>query len=213
MTRSSARQGNPDRVGANRGETQAGGPTDPQGGRRAIPDRAVFEMHLGTVRPECDRPESPDDDAEVRIGRGLKYPKDKGYAKFLTTLGYDRNWAGMLAAKIVEEGRVRAATSQKKREFARALRRLAYPRLKREAFLADEDFCLFASSSSASPEICPVALRSAGLRRPFGAASRFCAVRSSLMLPPRMSIFSNLNRPSDPPPSPGHRKTKISPTD
>ena len=39
-------------------------------------------MHLGTVRPECERPESPDDDAEVRIGRGLKYPKDKGYAKF-----------------------------------------------------------------------------------------------------------------------------------
>ena len=88
----------------NRGETQACGPTDPQGGRRAIPDRAVVEMHLGTVRPECDRPESPDDDAEVRIGRGLKYPKDKGYAKFLTTLGYDRNWAGMLAAKIAEKG-------------------------------------------------------------------------------------------------------------
>jgi hypothetical protein len=75
-------------------------------------------MHLGTVRPECDRPESPDDDAEVRIGRGLRYPKDKGYAKFLTTLGYDRNWAGMLAAKIVEEGRVRAATSQKKGALA-----------------------------------------------------------------------------------------------
>jgi hypothetical protein len=55
-------------------------------------------------RCECERPESPDDDAEVRIGRGLKYPKDKGYAKFLTTLGYDRNWAGMLAAKIAEKG-------------------------------------------------------------------------------------------------------------
>jgi len=64
------------------------------------------------VRPECDRPESPDDDAEIRIGRGLKHPKDKGYAKFLVTLGYDPNCAGMLAAKIVEEGRVRAATSK-----------------------------------------------------------------------------------------------------
>jgi hypothetical protein len=62
------------------------------------------------VRPECDQPESPFDDAEVRIGRGLKYPKDKGYGKFLETLGYDRSWAGMLAAWIVEEGRVRATT-------------------------------------------------------------------------------------------------------
>jgi hypothetical protein len=94
-------------------------------------------MHLRTVRPECDRPESPYDDAEVRLGRGLKYPKDRGYAKFLATLGYDRNWAGMLAAKIVEEGRVRAATSQKKREFAQALRRLTNPRLETEAFLAN----------------------------------------------------------------------------
>jgi hypothetical protein len=65
------------------------------------------------VRPECDQPESPDDDAEVRIGRGLKYPKDKGYGTFLEALGYDRNWAGMAAAMIVEEGRVRAATAKK----------------------------------------------------------------------------------------------------
>jgi hypothetical protein len=62
-----------------------------------VPDRAFVEMHLRAVRPECDRPESPYDDAAVRIGRGLKYPRDKGYAKFLTALGYDRNWAGMLA--------------------------------------------------------------------------------------------------------------------
>jgi hypothetical protein len=102
-----------------------------------VPDRAFVEMHLRAVRPECDRPESPYDDAAVRIGRGLKYPKDKGYAKFLTALGYDRNWAGMLAATVVEEGRVRAATSQKKTEFARALRRLANPCLEAEAFLAN----------------------------------------------------------------------------
>ena len=95
----------------------------------AIPHRAIVEMQLRTVRPESDLPESPDDDAEVRIGRGLKHPKDKGYATFLMTLGYDRNWAGMLAARIVDEGRVRAATAQKKTEFARALRRLVNPRL------------------------------------------------------------------------------------
>lgn len=105
--------------------------------RTTFPDRAVVEAHLKTVRPECDLPESPDDDAEVRIGRGLKHPKDKGYAKFLVALGYDPNWAGMLAAMFVEEGRVRAATSAKRTEFSRALRRLADPRLKTEAFLAN----------------------------------------------------------------------------
>jgi hypothetical protein len=99
-------------------------------------------MHLRTVRPECDRPESPLDDAEIRIGRGLKHPKDRGYAEFLTTLGYDRNWAGMLAAKIVEEGRVRAATAKKSAEFAQALRRLPNPRLETEAFLANAKVAL-----------------------------------------------------------------------
>ena len=118
------------------GETDRG-LTDPQGRQMVIPDRTIVEMHLRTVRPECDQPESPDDDAAVRIGRGLKHPKDKGYAKFLAELGYDRNWAGMMAAMIVEEGRVRAATSQKKTEFAQALRRLANPHLDKAAFLAN----------------------------------------------------------------------------
>jgi hypothetical protein len=94
------------------------------------------------VRPECDQPESLSDDAEVRIGRGLKYPKDKGYGKFLETLGYDRNWAGMLAARIVEEGRFQAATARKNSEFAQALRRLANPRLETEAFLANAKVAL-----------------------------------------------------------------------
>jgi hypothetical protein len=102
-----------------------------------IPDRAFVEMHLRALRPECDLPERLDDDPEVKIGRGLKYPKDKGYGKFLNTLCYDRNWAGMLAAMIVEEGRVRAATARKNSEFAQALRRLANPRLETEAFLAN----------------------------------------------------------------------------
>jgi hypothetical protein len=122
------------------------GLSDPQG--RSIPDRIFVEMHLNTVRPECDRPESPYDDAEIRIGRGLKHPKGKGYAKFLAELGYDRNWAGMLAAMIVEEGRVRVATSQKKTEFAHALRRLANPRLDKEAFLANAKVVLDAMSGT-----------------------------------------------------------------
>ena len=56
-----------------------GRPTPRVGGER-------FQIALSSKctwgRCECERPESPDDDAEVRIGRGLKYPKDKGYAKF-----------------------------------------------------------------------------------------------------------------------------------
>jgi hypothetical protein len=94
-------------------------------------------MRLRTVRPECDWPETTCDNAEVRIGRGLAHPKDNGYAKFLMTLGYDRNWSGMLAAMIVEQGRVRAATSQKRTEFARALLCVANPQLTTEAFLAN----------------------------------------------------------------------------
>lgn len=124
----------------------AHGPTGPQGGRITIPDRAVVERHLRTVRPECDQPESPDDDAEIRIGRSLKYPKDKGYGKFLETFGYDRNWAGMMAAMIVEEGRVRAATAKRSTEFAQALRRLANPRLETQAFLANAKMALEAMS-------------------------------------------------------------------
>jgi len=101
------------------------------------PERIVVEVNLKAVRPECDRPESPHDNVEVRIGRGLKYPKDRGYARFLTTLGYDRNWAGLLAARIVEEGRVRAAGSRMSKDFAQALRRVANPRLDAEAFLSN----------------------------------------------------------------------------
>ena len=126
----------------------AHGPIDAQGLRITIPDRAVVERRLRTVRRECDQPESPDDDAEVRIGRGLKYPKDKGYGKVLETLGYDRNWAGMLAAMIVEEGRVRAATAKRSTEFAQALRRLGNPRLETEAFLANAKMALEAMSGT-----------------------------------------------------------------
>jgi hypothetical protein len=100
------------------------------------------------VRPECDQPESPDDDAEIRIGRSLKYPKDKGYGKFLEKLGYDRNRAGMMAAMIVEEGRVRAATAKRDAEFAQALRRLANSRLETEAFLANAKVALEAMSGT-----------------------------------------------------------------
>lgn len=113
-----------------------------------IPDRAFVERHLRTVRPECDQPESPHDGAEVRTGRGLKHPKDKGYAKLLTTLGFDHNWAGMLAAWIVENGRVRAATAQRKTEFARALYRLAKPCLETKALLANAKVALEAMNGT-----------------------------------------------------------------
>ena len=101
-------------------------------------------MHLSVVRPECDRPESPSDDAEVRIGR-LKYLKDRGYAKFFAELGYDRNWAGLLAARIVEESRVRVAARRKSGELVQALRRLANPRLDKEVFLANAKVALEAN--------------------------------------------------------------------
>jgi hypothetical protein len=107
-----------------------------------FPPRDVVEMQLRTVRAECDQPESSSDDAAVRLGRGLKYPKDRGYAKFFAELGCDRNWAGMIAAKIVEEGRVRVATRQKGVELAQALRRLSNPRLEKEAFLANAKIAL-----------------------------------------------------------------------
>jgi hypothetical protein len=111
-------------------------PDNPQDRPTTFPDRAVVEMHLRTVRAECDQPESPGDNLEIRIGRGLKYPKDSGYAKFLTERGWDRNWAGMQAAIIVEEGRIRAATASKNSEYRRALKRLANPRLDEAAFSA-----------------------------------------------------------------------------
>ena len=79
-----------------------------------------------------------------------KYPKDKGYGKFLETLGYDRNWAGMAAAMIVEEGRVRAATAKRSTEFAQALRRLANPRLETEAFFANAKIALEAMGGTVS---------------------------------------------------------------
>ena len=148
MHRSSAHQGNPNRNGVSGEETDARESTDPQPGPKTVPDRAFVEAHLRTVRTECDHPESPFDDAEVRIGRGLKHPKDKGYGKFLETRGCDRNWAGMQAAMIVEEGRVRAATSKRSWEFAQALRRLANPRLEPEAFLADAKVALEAMNGT-----------------------------------------------------------------
>jgi hypothetical protein len=140
MNRPSAQQGNPNPLGQSK--ARAHGTTGSESGRVTIRDRAFIERYLRTVRPECDQPESPSDDAEVRIGRGLKYPKDKGYGKFLETLAYDRNWAGMLAARIVEEGRFQAATARKNSEFAQALRRLANPRLETEAFLANAKVAL-----------------------------------------------------------------------
>jgi hypothetical protein len=165
------------------------------------------------------------------MGRGL----NKGYGKFLETLGYDRNWAGMLAARIVEEGRVQAGTAKRGSEFAQALRRLANPRLETEAFLANAKLALEALAGTELTRglfderprfeglVFIRALRFClagdlsdrphvwGLRRPFGAASPFRAVRNSPMLLPHTSIFLNLIRSSELALSPGRRTAKISP--
>ena len=50
--------------------------------KRPIAD-AYFAAGDKMVCPECDQPESPQDDAEVRLGRGLKFPKAKGYAQYV----------------------------------------------------------------------------------------------------------------------------------
>jgi hypothetical protein len=110
------------------------GPQHPKDEAPTIPDRSFVEMHLSMACRECDNPPSPDDSVRVRLDRGLKYPKDRGYAKLLVSRGYDPNWAGFQAASIVEEGRGRAATSQKRAAFANAFRQLARPELSDEKF-------------------------------------------------------------------------------
>jgi hypothetical protein len=118
--------------------SEDGGSTAPQdeapAGRIVIPERSFVEMQLSMVCRDCDNPPNADDSVRVRLDRGLKYPKDRGYAKLLVSVGYDPNWAGFLAASIVEEGRVRAATSQKRAAFANAFRQLARPELSDKKF-------------------------------------------------------------------------------
>ena len=100
------------------------------------PERIVVELNLKAVRPECDRPESPHDNvesqdrswSEVSQGQGLR--EVSHYARL-------RSQLGLLAARIVEEGRVRAAGSKMSKDFAQALRRLANPSLEAEAFLSN----------------------------------------------------------------------------
>ena len=100
------------------------------------PERIVVEVNLKAVRPECDRPESPHDNvesqdrswSEVSQGQGLR--EVSHYARL-------RSQLGLLAARIVEEGRVRAAGSKMSKDFAQALRRLANPSLEAEAFLSN----------------------------------------------------------------------------
>ena len=79
-----AQQGNPNPLGRNKARAQGSPPA------RGPPDKTGVVLSskdaLRDGAAECDLPESPFDDAEVRIGRGLKYPQDKGYGKFLETL-------------------------------------------------------------------------------------------------------------------------------
>jgi len=94
------------------------GLTDPQGRQMVIPDRTIVEMHLSTVRPNVigrragrrrrsqdrSRPQAPEEQGVREISRGAWLRPQR---------------AGMLAAMIVEEGRVRAATSHQKRNLLR----------------------------------------------------------------------------------------------
>lgn len=99
------------------------------------PIEIVVQANLQVLPPECDQPPSDNDPLSVKLGRGLKYPNcSRGYAKYLISIGYDPNWAGMLAAQIVAEGYRRAETSRRNSQFARALDRMANPRLPPKAF-------------------------------------------------------------------------------
>ena len=68
------------------------------------PIKQMVAANLATLDPAYDSPPKPDEPLNVTLGRRMKYPGDRGYAKFLTGLGYDRNWAGFLAAWVVANG-------------------------------------------------------------------------------------------------------------
>ena len=95
-----------------------------------IPMELVVQANLQVLSPECDQPPNDHDTLSVKLGRGLKYPKNNGYAKYLASIGYHPKLAGMLAAQIVAEGHRRAETSRRNSQFAAALRRIANPRLR-----------------------------------------------------------------------------------
>jgi hypothetical protein len=55
------------------------------------PIKQMVAANLATLDPGCDSLPKPDEPLKVTLGRRMKYPGDRGYAKFLNGLGYGRN--------------------------------------------------------------------------------------------------------------------------
>jgi hypothetical protein len=98
-------------------------------------ERQIVEANLRTLDPACDGPPEPGEPLRVTLGRGMKYPADKGYAKYLVALGYDPHWAGFLASYIVAEGRRKERDASMFLKMSRAFRFLAKPGRGKKAFL------------------------------------------------------------------------------
>jgi hypothetical protein len=99
------------------------------------PIKQMVAANLATLDPACDSPPKPDEPLNVTLGRRMKYPGDRGYVKFLTGLGYDRNWAGFLAAWVVATGRRKAQADEIQLKVVEAIRFIAKPGRRREPFL------------------------------------------------------------------------------
>ena len=99
--------------------------------------------------PACDSPPKPDEPLNVTLGRRMKYPGDRGYVKFLTGLGYDRNWAGLLAAWVVATGRRKAQAAEMQLKVFEAIRFIAKPGRTKEPFLRQTRIILSACEDTA----------------------------------------------------------------
>jgi hypothetical protein len=91
------------------------------------PIKQMVAANLATLDPACDSPPKPDEPLNVTLGRRMKYPANRGYEKFLTGLGYDRNWAGFLAAWVVANGRRKAQAAEIQLKVFEAIRFIAKP--------------------------------------------------------------------------------------
>ena len=99
------------------------------------PIKQMVAANLATLDPACDSPPKPDEPLNVTLGRRMKYPANRGYEKFLTGLGYDRNWAGFLAAWVVANGRRKARAAEIQLKVFEAIRFIAKPGRREEPFL------------------------------------------------------------------------------
>jgi hypothetical protein len=108
------------------------------------PIKQMVAANLATLDPACDSPPKPDEPLNVTLGRRMKHPGDRGYVKFLTSLGYDRNWAGLLAAWVVATGRRKAQAAEIQLKVVEAVRFIAKPGRRREPFLCQTRIILSA---------------------------------------------------------------------